>query len=31
MSSKDKKRQAYFDNTRLEHEDILQWVAEVKK
>ena len=30
MSSKDKKKQTYFDKTWLEHEDFSQWVAEVK-
>ena len=30
MSSKDKKKQTYFDKTWLEHEDFLQWVVEVK-
>ena len=30
MSSKDKKKQTNFDKTCLEHEDISQWVAEVK-
>ena len=30
MSSKDKKKQACFDKTFWEHEDFLQWVAEVK-
>ena len=30
MSSKDKKKQTYFDKTWLEHEEFLRWVAEVK-
>ena len=30
MSSKNKKKQTYFDKTWLEHEDFLQWVAVVK-
>ena len=30
MSSKDKKRQTYFDKTWLELEDFSHWVAEVK-
>ena len=30
MSSKDKKKQTYYDKTWLEHEDFCLWVAEVK-
>ena len=30
MSAKDKKTQAYFDKTLLEHKDFSQWVAEIK-